>query len=410
MNCSDDAEIERQLLGLFDFERQRFLGKKLKPFTLDRVRAALERLGHPEKQFQVIHIAGTKGKGSTALMLQHLMIEHTGRRTGLFTSPHLVSLRERIRIDGESIDLQRMKQLLTGLLELNSEYFGGDLTFFEILFLCSLLHFRDGKIPWAILETGLGGRLDATNALDSVALSVLTRMGLDHQEILGNSLEEITREKAGIIKGAPVIALKQGEPIDGIFSDAARERNSRLFQIAVPPPPADTMSSRWENAHLAVSSFQTLFPGTGETSTLLKRCLELKIPGRLQVREVSGMPLILDVAHNGLSIAELAAFLKKFPRPRHLCLAAGNTRDPRPWLEILAQGVDRFYFCELPGERPGHSPRHLLDCFQTLSTPARAEILTGDLTLWIRRVEPGTKIVCGSFYIVGEAMRGLEPT
>ena len=176
--------------------------------SLDHTRKCLEMLGHPEENFEYIHIAGTNGKGSTCAFLSSIM-EKSGRKTGLFVSPHLVRINERFRINGKDIGdelfLEGFKRIkkLSDELQADGEYHP---TYFEFLFLMAVWIFAKEKVEIAIFETGLGGRLDATNALASPLATVITEIGMDHMKYLGDTKMEIAREKAGIIKpGVPVI-------------------------------------------------------------------------------------------------------------------------------------------------------------------------------------------------------------
>ena len=187
------------------FSTQRF-GIKL---GLDNVRLLFAALDIPAPNEKIIHVAGTNGKGSTCALLDSIS-RAAGYRTGLFTSPHLVTFRERIRVNGEMISEEEVALGLTKIRELISAW-NPHPTFFEIVTALALDHFRNRKVEIVVLETGMGGRLDATNATQPV-VSVLTPVDLDHQKWLGNSLAEIAFEKAGIIKRhVPVVSARQNE-------------------------------------------------------------------------------------------------------------------------------------------------------------------------------------------------------
>ena len=167
-------------------------------FGLDNISRLLSAVGNPHESFRTVHVAGTNGKGSTSSMIES-MLRTSGTRTGLFTSPHLVNFTERIRIDGEEIaegDVIALAEEVRGVADKM-----GDIspTFFEAITAMAFLYFRRLRIDWAVVETGLGGRLDATNVIRP-EVSVITSIRLDHREFLGNTLREIAGEKAGIIK------------------------------------------------------------------------------------------------------------------------------------------------------------------------------------------------------------------
>ena len=176
-------------------DREHF-GTKL---GLERIQKILGRLLHPEQKFPSVHLAGTNGKGSTAHFL-HAILMQAGYRVGLYTSPHLEDFCERIQVGGEKIRPERVLHWARVIGEVEEE----PLTFFEMATVIALLHFAEEKVPLAILEVGLGGRLDATNVLQPL-VSIITTIGMDHQQQLGDNLETIPAEKGGIIKhGVPV--------------------------------------------------------------------------------------------------------------------------------------------------------------------------------------------------------------
>ena len=195
----------------------------------------LVRLGSPETHFSVIHIAGTNGKGSTSAYLSEALMA-AGYKTGLFTSPHLVRINERFRIDGEEVTddafltaFEEVKALSDALLEEGDSH----PTYFEFLFLMGMLIFRDAGISTAVLETGLGGRLDATNSVEHPVVSVITSIGMDHMQYLGDTIEEIAGEKAGIIKsGVPVIADDTAPAAFAVIRERARALQCPFYALS----------------------------------------------------------------------------------------------------------------------------------------------------------------------------------
>ena len=195
--------------------------------SMEDTKAFLERLGSPEKELQIIHVAGTNGKGSVCAYMKSLL-ESAGKRVGLFTSPHLVDVRERFSCGGEMIsqeDFYRYFFRVYELLDYNKDTKEGyHPTFFEYLFFVGILYFAEKKPDYVILETGLGGRLDATNAVSNKCLSVLTSISLEHTMYLGDTLEAIAAEKAGILmEGVPVVYFAQGSEVTRVFEEKARE-------------------------------------------------------------------------------------------------------------------------------------------------------------------------------------------
>ena len=204
------------------YQRDGFLKYKLDLSTISSVCNSLE---NPQKNFKSIHVAGTNGKGSTSHMLASIFIE-SGYKVGLYTSPHLIDFRERIRVNGKMIPQPNV----VSFVEKNLVYFQENkISFFEMTVAMAFDYFSNEKVDIAIIETGLGGRLDATNIIDPI-LSVITNIGLDHQVFLGESIREIAKEKAGIIKrGKPVVISEYQPLIHDIFFDRSKELESDLY-------------------------------------------------------------------------------------------------------------------------------------------------------------------------------------
>ena len=204
------------------YQRDGFLKYKL---DLSKISSVCNFLENPQNNFKSIHVAGTNGKGSTSHMLASVFIE-SGYKVGLYTSPHLNDFRERIRINGKMIP----KINVVSFVEKNQIYFQeNEISFFEMTVAMAFNYFSDKKVDIAIIETGLGGRLDATNIIDPI-LSIITNIGLDHQEFLGESIREIAKEKAGIIKkGKPVVISEHQPSIHDIFTDKSKEFKSDLY-------------------------------------------------------------------------------------------------------------------------------------------------------------------------------------
>ena len=196
--------------------------------TMADTKAFLDRLGNPDRALQIIHVAGTNGKGSVCAYMRSIL-ETAGKRVAVFTSPHLVEVRERFVIDGEMISRDAfLKAFLTIYHNLNWEELelgkGYHPTFFEYLFFMAMLIFKEAAPDYCILETGLGGRLDATNAVENKLLTVITRISLEHVEYLGHTLAEIAGEKAGIMKAnTPAVCLDAGEEVTSVFQKKAAE-------------------------------------------------------------------------------------------------------------------------------------------------------------------------------------------
>ena len=203
---------------------QRVGGDAYKP-GLERIASFCQHLGNPQRNYYTIHVAGTNGKGSVSHMLASILRE-AGYRTGLFTSPHLTDFRERIRVDGEMIPKQKIVNFVDKHQDKMKEL---DLSFFEMTAAMAFDYFDQCDVEVAVIETGLGGRLDATNLITPI-LSIVTNVGFDHTEFLGETIEKIAAEKAGIIKKSiPVIVGQHSEAYDKVFVERAKELNSRII-------------------------------------------------------------------------------------------------------------------------------------------------------------------------------------
>ena len=301
-------------------------------YKLERMEAALALLGNPHKRLTAVHIAGTKGKGSVAAMLDSIL-RAAGLRVGLYTKPHLVHLTERTRINGVEMSQERLLEYIERLRGIY-ERAGLALTFFEFTVAMTFLYFAEEQVDIAVIETGLGGRLDSTNVVTPI-LSIITPIGFDHMEILGYTIPAIAAEKGGIIKDeVPVVIGTRGEEARATLTSIAVDRRAPTYMIDrdysfVSHAPAHRLSYRGhslelddlelglagpfqhENAAIAVASVELLrgqgFAISGEH---IRRGLnEVYWPGRFDI--VSRSPrVILDCAHNELAIAALLETLR----------------------------------------------------------------------------------------------------
>ncbi len=308
--------------------------------------------GDPQNPLRFIHVAGTNGKGSTCAMLESIY-RAAGLRVGLFTSPHLVGFAERIQINRRFIGESDVVRLVAELRELSFK-FGGpaaswpaeagdpsqDLhpTFFEFITVMALRYFAGQKCDLVVWETGLGGRLDATNIVTPLA-SVITNIGIEHSEWLGDTFEKIAEEKAGIIKPAvPVItAARPGEGLEVIASEAARKKAplTVVEPLQAVRPPLDAIDLPLHGPHqrlnaataaATVRALEGLIP-VGDAA--LRAGLEsVRWAGRMQrVQEASGQTLLLDGAHNPAAARALAAYIERFYGARRVRLIYGAMRD-----------------------------------------------------------------------------------
>lgn len=395
------------------------LGVKL---GLEGIRALLTIAGRPDRAFPSILIAGTNGKGSVAAMLD-AMLRASGRRTGLYTSPHLVRPHERIRLDGIDVDAPTLDGLLVrvrGFCEagLADGRLAAHPSFFEVMTCAALEAFRDARMDVAVLEVGLGGRLDATNATEPVA-SVITTIGIDHVAQLGPTLESIAAEKARVARrGRPlVVGVAEPGPLR-VIRDHAGSVGARLVEAAAREPLVDPAgvglhgAHQRDNARLAAVAFECLAAEIGlvpDPAAMREGLRSVRWPARLQW--IDGRPaILLDGAHNEDGARALAAHLDGLRRGRPVLLcAAMRDKDPaRVLAPIVARsaavvvarpGVDRAADpAELAGRLavPGLVPEAIPDVAEALR---RAREIAGP-TGWV--------LVAGSLYLAGDVLRALE--
>jgi dihydrofolate synthase / folylpolyglutamate synthase len=360
---------------------------------LDSVRALLAAVGNPERGLAVVHVGGTNGKGSTAAFIE-AALRASGRRTGLYTSPHLLRFTERIRIDGAEIARERVAALAERVLAV-----GGEHTFFDVVTAIALLAFRDAGVDVAVLEVGLGGRLDSTNVVERPLAAVVTSVARDHVEVLGESLEGIAREKAGIWKpGAPAIYACDDEAAAAVLAaEAARvgaapiARFGRDFDDEGLPPLGLGGAHQRRNAALARRALEALGVDAAALADAFPR---VRWPGRLE--QVTPTVLV-DAAHNEEGARALAAALP--PGPLTLVLGVVADKDARAILAPLLPRVTRVIATAPP------SPR-------ALSAEALAALVPGaeiapDLAFALRLAGGDRVVVAGSIFLVGEARRLL---
>lgn len=282
----------------------------------------LSYLNHPEKSYQIIHVAGTNGKGSTCSYLESIL-RRQGLKMGLFTSPHLVDMRERMQINRELVDKELFLEVYNTVKQVQKESGFPPLTFFELILVMALLIFEKEQVDYAIIEAGMGGKSDATNALSPV-LSIITAVGMDHMQYLGSTLEEIAKEKAGIMKpDVPCVFVDHNPHVTAIFEEQARKSMTPLFQFSedsfkikkIEGKVIDfSLETRYyinnllsvrskgvyqaENGSVAAVAAKILFPQIPD-SVIEEGLLSTYWPGRMEeIRE----GVIIDGAHNEPSI------------------------------------------------------------------------------------------------------------
>lgn len=303
-------------------------GKAYKP-GLENILSLLNHFGNPHQDLKFVHVAGTNGKGSTSSMLASILTE-SGQTVGLFTSPHIQDFRERIRVNGDVIPEQEVIEFIANIQSIS---LGFEPSFFEITFLMALRHFNTKKCSICVIETGLGGRLDATNCITPL-LSLITNISLEHTQFLGNTTEEIAFEKGGIIKeNIPVIIGEREEKTAAIFTKIGKAKNSTIsfasdLTIEVPqnfPLLGAYQLSNYKLVKRALEVLQDTFPITAQQiqQGLENLSANTGFFGRLQ-KVQSNPTIIYDVSHNE---AGITATLQSFPSSQKLIIIYGTSSD-----------------------------------------------------------------------------------
>ena len=388
------------------YETQMF-GVKL---GLQNVRRLLsDALAMPTHGTKVLHVAGTNGKGSICAMADSVA-RACGTRTGLFTSPHLVTFSERIRVDGIPIPMPRLEEEISYLRTLVSGY-DPHPTFFELSLALALRYFKDCRCELIILETGMGGRLDATNAVPS-DVSVLAPIGMDHCEWLGDTLEKIAAEKAGIFKpGVPVFSARQEPAARRVIEIHASDTRCPLVFVEEPLvgyPVALPGRHQRHNAALAVEALFALGLPI-RIDSLHHGLSSVHWPGRFDRRPEQR--LVLDGAHNPAGACVLLETWRDWMPNQQACLVFSTLqdKDPTQILRILRPICERVVLCPVASPRAlgvaqlaecaqeaGFAPEHILQCSNLSDALGLAQSFRE------------TTLVAGSLYLIGEAIAFLD--
>ena len=415
-------------------------------YHLERFERLMTRLGSPQTKYPVIHIAGTKGKGSTAGFIAGAL-RAMGHRVGLYTSPHLIKINERISVADEEITDQELTPVLNKVRRASDEFIREEglphPTFFDLFTAAAFLHFRQKEIDWAVVEVGMGGRLDSTNCVRA-ALIVITAISLDHTHQLGNTIKEIAREKAGVIKeGGLVISQPQlPEALEVIRSEADRRgaclrimgedfscrevspdgEVPRRFVMDGDPLFRDREfrigllgSKQIINAASALAGLAMLGQAKGlpfdEDGMILcsKGIERVTMPGRVQYLD-EPFPMVLDVAHNRSSMRELRMSVEEhFPgRQRVVLMGSASDKDWEGMLEELMElDPEGVVFTGIPSPR-ALKPEKLVELFSRIGYRGKVKVEKDITRAWQQvsemAAEGGLVVVTGSFYLAGEVV------
>ncbi len=399
---------------------------------LDTIRSILEGLGNPHDKYRSVHVAGTNGKGSIASYLARILVE-AGYRVGLYTSPHLVKFNERIRVDGEPVSDNDVLHAYEAVKEVHP----GDRepTFFEYTTAMAFYEFARKEIEWAVVETGMGGRLDATNVL-APKVSVISNISLEHKKYLGNTLAEIATEKGGIIKpDTPVVTGAEQKAVVSVLENIAREKNAPFYRKGVHfrvrrGEEKDSFSysgigSKWgdlklnlrgnhqlENASLSLAACELLIRNGAKIDIghIREGLLKTQWPGRLET--VSTNPVvILDGAHNLMAARNLAKYLSSNFQKQNVAMVLGIL-DDKPYqsmLKTLLPVCGRAILTRPVIDR-ALEPEKLYECAKQLLDNIKVIPSVREAVAYAMETAAPDEAICvaGSLYVVGEARAALR--
>jgi dihydrofolate synthase/folylpolyglutamate synthase len=435
MGPSTRSPEEAFWYSLIDYERKQPKPGELK---LDRMRALLRHLGDPDRTLRVVHIAGSKGKGSTAAMLD-AVLRRAGYRAGLFTSPHLCRVEERFRVDGEPISPEELRAALWDVRDAAQRHPLPGLTFFEVATAAGFLHFRRRRCEAVVLEVGLGGRFDSTNVCQPT-VSVITSISFDHTELLGTQLARIAAEKAGIVKpGRPCVSGATAPEARAVIERVCRERRAPLRQLGAdvryryrpghvgdgefrrPRVAVTTAARRWPemevnllgkhqaaNAAVAVATAEVLraagwhLPDAAVAAGLAG----VNWPARMEV--VGWQPLVvLDCAHNVASARAVVETLEtSFPPGRRLLVfAASGDKDIPGMFAVLAPHFAGAWLTRYTANPRAVPPERLAELWNAAGGASAAVAATPEEAWHAARAAAGADdLVCitGSVFLAGE--------
>ncbi len=404
-------------------------------FGLTQVEKILSTIGNPHKEIQAIHIGGTNGKGSTAAMISSIL-QKEGYRVGLYTSPHLVRFTERIKVGGKEIGAEEVAALTEWMRkEIEAAGIASPFTFFDFTTAMALHYFKQKLVDLAVLEVGLGGRLDSTNVVDPL-VSIITNVAKDHEEHLGNTLLKIAREKAGIIKkGRPLITAVTQPEVLRFLSDVCREKGTPIFRVGKEFRYArgedgdfnyEGLDRKLWSVHVNLKGSHQVVNATTafgamevledlgyrvSTDAMIEGVREVEWPGRLEI--VSSSPaVVLDGAHNPAGARVLKESLEKDFQYRHLILLIGimKDKDIEAMLHLLAPQADHIILTRPHTDRAAPPP--LLK--KMLGRSGKKAEIVEDLKQAIERglslvQEEDLLCITGSLYTVGEARNYFRP-
>lgn len=408
---------------------------------MERINALLDELGRPEKAYKVIHVTGTNGKGSVVAMVT-AVLENASLKVGRYTSPHLIDYTERIYCGGQDISREDFARASAAVKEAADKVTARGIeapTEFELLTAMAFWYFREQKVDYAVVEVGLGGLLDSTNVVHPV-VSVITNVAMDHMQYLGNTIEEIARHKAGIIKeGIPVVTAAQQVPLKTIKKEAHAKKArlyfyGRDFEI--------DSRSRWQHGQVVVVKRKDMpkdlekgmlfvpFVGPHQAVNAAVAVMALTIlmkqddrineynlreglararwMGRFEIHDIHGVPVVFDGAHNAAGAEALSESLaEQYPDKRRLIVFTSlKDKDTDTVVALLVRKTDKVFYLEAPTPRTRTAGE-----LSAMFTCDKKEEPSVSRALDDALAEAGKDdmvLVCGSLYILGEALQWVE--
>jgi dihydrofolate synthase/folylpolyglutamate synthase len=438
-SSSNFTKAVRFLNTLSDYERLRIVRYNSQNFDLDRMRTLLKKLGNPQDQFRSVHIAGTKGKGSTAAMVD-VMLRANGYKVGCYSSPHLIDIRERIQINGEMIshaDFARLVRLVEPIIAKSRPV----PTYFDVLTAVAFKYFAEQKVDIAVVETGLGGRLDSTNVIKP-EVTAITSISKDHMAQLGPTLGHIATEKAGIFKpGVPAVTVIQDPEVEAALKRVADKTGAPLdicgksiefsyrFEATRMLGPHNrvcltTPNTRFE--HLAVpliGEHQAINCGLAlsiidklktrgiaiNDSRAMEGLAKVTIPGRMEMVSTTPGRVLVDGAHNGASVDALMKAIGQHIPCDSIVVIFGccGDKDIPGMLEKITSGADKVIFTKVDNPRTANPDELAARYIELYGKMAQVAGTLEDALAIANRAVTKEDLICitGSFYLVGEAKK-----
>lgn len=392
---------------------------------LSRIQALLGRLGNPQERVSIVHVAGTNGKGSVCAYVASVL-SAAGYRVGRYTSPHLLSWNERVCINQQPISDEELWRHLQHVAAAIGETDGAETpTQFEVFTAAAWSYFADQSVDIAVIEVGLGGRLDATNVCSKPLVTAIVSLSREHWQRLGPTLADIAREKAGVIKpGRPVVIGPLPEVADDVVRKRAMELDAPIYAAA---PAEDTAAEQWRsglgnaaveytsgllgehqrvNSAIAISILQLLQQQGWNisTSAIQQGMAQTQWPGRLQWLTWKGQPLLIDGAHNPAAAQMLRRYVEQLPQPVTWLMGMLATKDHKDIFQALLRPGDTLHLVPVTGHltaEPAELAKLAQTVCPTLSTVNTHTTLEKGLEL-LADNHNETKVFCGSLYLIGE--------